>query len=231
MTKLWLFVVALLAPGIRVCGGADDIRILDFTTQPPGNAMPWLKQNGYEFKLNLEKLNPRFENGALWLSTKRPESGLLGLNFEKGREMRGVGRVRITWGVSKYPAGVDWERGSNRTPLGVMISFGRERLPSGLAFNISPAPYFICPFIGFKEPNGKVYTGKFWKAGGRYIAARPPAAGGEFVTDLNVDQLFKSLFDKPATPPITAIGIQMNTKDTQGEASAFIKKIELLRAK
>jgi hypothetical protein len=227
----FLPLLAVLTFGAVAFAGADVIRVLDFTTQQPGRAIPWLKANGFEFKLGFEKLNPRFENDALWLSTKRPESGLVGINFEKGGELQGVQRVRILWGVAKSPDGVDWEKGVRGTALGVMISFGRERLPSGLPLGISPAPYFICPFIGSREPDGRVYTGKYWRAGGRYISCKPARLGGEFVTEINVDRLFKSLFEKRVVPPITAIGIQMNTKDTQGEASAFIKRIELLRAK
>jgi hypothetical protein len=48
------------------------------------------------------------------------------------------------------------------------------------------------------------------------------------VSDLNTDQLFKRVFDKTLTPPVTAIGVQMNTKGTEGKAAAFIKKIEFL---
>jgi hypothetical protein len=208
---------------------ADNvIYALDFTTQQPGSAIPWLKKQGFQFKLGFEALNPRFEKGALVLSTERPEAGVVGYTFPEGKELSGVERVRITWGVSKFPEGADWEHGINRTAIAVMVSFGRERLSSGLPLGIFAAPYFISPFIGAKEVEGKIYTGRFWKKGGRYVCVRSSNAGDTVVTDLPVDQLFKRLFGKTPTPFVTAIGIQMNTKGTEGKAAAFIAKIEFL---
>lgn len=201
---------------------------MDFTTQPAGDAMPWLRENGFEFKLAFEYLNPRFENGALRLSTESEEAGVAGIILAEGKELRNVNRVRIEWGVDVYPEGSDWENGVNRPPLAVMISFGRERISSGLPFKIYAAPYFISPFIGKLETHGKAYTGRFWKEGGRYVCTKLTAEKEPMVTELELPTLFKTLYSKEA-PPITAIGIQMNTEDTKGRASAWLKKIEFLR--
>jgi hypothetical protein len=209
----------------------EVVRVLDFTTQPNGNASSWLKQQGYEFKLQATALSPRFKDGALWLSTHRPEAGLLALTFPEGTTLKDIKRVRITWGVEKFPEGANWERGVNRAALAVMISLGNERLPSGLPFGAFAAPAFICPFLGAKEPAGKVYIGKLWKLGGRYISVKSGKPGATVVSEVDIDRRFRALFQKNSTPPVTAIGIQMNTKDTEGEASAFLKKIEFLRGR
>ncbi len=206
----------------------DVVYTFDFTTQPNGKALPWLLSHGFEHKLELTNLNPRFEDGALWLSTPGQEAGLLGYTFPAAGALAGVKRARITWGVAQFPEGADWERGNNRTPLAVMISFGYERLPSGLPFGINPAPYFIAPFFGTHEPEGKVYTGRLWKRGGRYVCVRSAKPGATVVTEIDLDRTFHAQFGKVPTPPVSAIGIQMNTKDTKGGASAFIRKIEFL---
>ena len=228
VSKISLLLLVSFVCHVTRVSAADVIYALDFTTQQPGSAIPWLKKQGFQFKLGFEALNPRFEKGALVLSTEGPEAGVVGYTFPKGKELSGVERLRITWGVSKFPEGADWEHGINRTAIAVMASFGHERLSSGLPFGIFAAPYFISPFIGRKEIEGKTYTGRFWKKGGRYVCIKSPNVGEVVVTDLNVDQLFRKLFDKTLTPPVTAIGIQMNTKGTEGKAAAFIRKIEFL---
>jgi hypothetical protein len=215
--------------GSAAMAAEEVVRALDFTAQPDGNATHWLKQQGYEFKLQSTALNPRFQDGALWLSTRREEAGLLALTFPEGKALPGVKRVRITWGVEKFPEGADWEHGVNRTALAAMISFGHERLPSGLPFGALAAPAFICPFLAAKEPAGKAYVGKLWKLGGRYISVKSGKPGEAVVSEVEIDHRFRALFKKDSTPPVTGIGIQMNTKDTQGEAAAFLKKIEFLR--
>jgi hypothetical protein len=220
--------VILFALCRSVVASATPIYAFDFTTQPAGDAAPWLKEHGFEFKLSFAALNPRFENGALRLTAHGPVSGLCGHIFPEGSELHGVRHVRLTWGVQKYPEGADWERGNRRTAAGVVITFGYERISSGLPFGIFAAPYFICPFIGEKEIENKIYLGRFYRKGGRYICVKAPALDEAFVTDLEVDELFRHLFEKTVTPPITAVAIQMNTRDTQGTAAAFIKKIEFL---
>lgn len=202
--------------------------MLDFSTRPDGPAIPWLKKQGFEFKLDFDKLEPRFKNGALWLSTADPTAGICTLTFPKGKDIVGANRLRLTWGVTTFPAGADFEHGKNRLPLGVAVSFGRERLPSGLPLGVGAAPYFICPFLGACEPAGKVYTGQYWKTGGRYVCAKCAVPGTVQVNEFDLNRLFSSLFGKRQTPAISAIAIQMNTKDTEGHASALLKKIELL---
>jgi hypothetical protein len=207
---------------------AEPLYSVDFAAQKSGPAVPWLKQHGFECKLGFESLNPRFENGALELSTDRPAAGFCVHEFPRGKELRGAKRLRLVWGVSQFPEGADWERGIDRLPIGLIVSFGYERLPSGLPFGIHPEPYFICPFIGSREIEGKAYTGKYWKQGGRYVCVKFKKLGAPLVTELSLDHLFKSLFNKSETPPVSAFAIQMNTKDTKGRASAFIKTIEFL---
>jgi hypothetical protein len=207
--------------------GEEVLYSLDFSKEPPGDAIPWLKQHGFELKLSCKELHPCFDQGALRLSTKHPEAGLFCLEFAKGHEVAGATRLRLTWGVTEFPTGADWEHGINRLALAVMVSFGHEKLHSGLPLGILAEPRFICAFMGTCEPAGKIYTGSLWKAGGRYLCLRPPHPS-DAVTEVQLGDLYKNLFHKPDAPPVSAIGFQMNTKDTCGCASGWLKRIELL---
>lgn len=232
LVKSMMKVLALLAVGIfgSLHVFAQEVAYsLDFTTQPPGSALPWLKRNGFEFKLDFERLDPRFEDGALRFSTAKPQTGICELTFPKDKLVARVQRLRLTWGVTKSPQGIDWDRGMNRTPLAAMVCFGQEKLSSGLPFGRYAQPYFLSPFFGAKEKEGTVYTGKLYKAGGRYIAAKTGKPGETVVSEFDVDALFKTVFSKSQTPAISALGFQMNTKDLTGPAAAFIKKLELIR--
>lgn len=228
MVRALVPLALILSLGISRAETDRVVHRIDFTAQPAGSATGWLQEHGFKFELDAEELHQRFENGALHLSTAEPARGLLNYSFVNGKELHGVKKVRITWGVRQFPEGADWERGINRLAIGVMISFGNERLSSGLPLGVSPAPYFVCPFLGNKEPAGKVYIGQYWKLGGRYISCKPGKAGEPVTTLIEVDDLFQNLFKKKPTPPITALGIQLNSTDTEGKAGAFVSRIEFL---
>ncbi|MDB6140509.1 MAG: hypothetical protein JWO94_3581 [Verrucomicrobiaceae bacterium] len=220
---LWLIFILGLAP----LHGEEVLYALDFTQQPAGDAAPWLKEHGFELRFDWKELHPRFEQGALRLSADHATAGLLSCDLGRANELRGAKRLRLIWGVTEFPEGADWERGINRLAIAVIVSFGRDKVPSGLPLGAHSEPYFICPFIGSQEVADKVYTGNLWKEGGRYVCLKSPHPE-EMTTELEIDDLFKKLFGKDATPPVTAIGIQMNTKDTKGRASALIRRIEVL---
>ncbi len=219
-----LLALAFVQPSLS---GEEVLYSLDFSKEPAGEAIPWLKQHGFEMKLSCKALHPCFEQGALRLSTTKPEAGLFSHEFAKGQEVPAAKRLRLTWGVTEFPTGADWEHGVNRLALAVMVSFGHEKLPSGLPFGVFAEPRFICTFMGGCEPPGKIYTGSLWKAGGRYLCVKP-AQPADAITEVDLDRLYKSLFHQSETPPVSAIGFQMNTKDTCGCASAWLKRIELL---
>ncbi|MDR4513832.1 hypothetical protein [Nitrosomonas sp.] len=227
---VWILIMQSLAVPAGVTYAADHvIRVIDFTGQDDGSAVAWLEQQGFEFELNAKGLNPRFENDALVISTRTEAAGLFGLRFAQQDYLYGVKRVEIVWGVNRYPEGADWRNGVNSVPIAVMLSFGTEKLSSGLPLGIKSAPYFLSPFIGKKEEQGKMYIGKLWQDGGRYFCVASGDQSGKIITtDFEVDQRFKSAFNQQKTPPITAFAFQKNTSNTNGASEAFIKKITFL---
>jgi len=229
---IYSFSLAILLLLISISNATASEKILyviDFTGQPDGNAIPWLKQNGFKLELNAERLNPRFENNALVISTSNETAGLFGLKFAEQNFIHNVKRVEIVWGVNKYPEGANWNNGVNSVPIAIMLSFGTEQLSSGLPLGIHAAPYFLSPFIGRDEELHKMYTGKLWSEGGRYFCVASGDQTGEIITtNFEVDEKFRTTFKHDKTPPITAFAFQKNTNKTKGGSEAFIKKVTFL---
>ena len=74
---------------------------------------------------------------------------------------------------------------------------------------------------------GKVYTGKLYKEGGRYLCVAISDGSSKVIkSTINIDPKFMKLFHKGDIPAITGIAFQMNTEDTEGGAAAFIRKLD-----
>jgi len=228
---LKLLVLALIvSPQLTVAAELDKniLYSLDFSSQPDGSALDWLKQNGFVIELDATKLNPRFENHQLVLSTNDELAGIFGLRVED-KNLTGVESVEVEWSVSRFPDGASWEKGNNRVAVALMIFFGTERLSSGLPFGINSAPYFFSPFVTNVDPPGKKYLGKLYKKGGRYYSVGAPENASEiFTTDFELKQRFLTEFKKKEVPAVTAVAFQMNTEDTKGGAVASIRRISFI---
>ncbi len=135
MNSIIIFIVVFLIQIATLLANDKIIHVIDFTGQENGSAISCLEKR-FEFELDAKELNPRFENNALVISTKDKVAGLIGHRFEQHDFIQNFERVRIIWGVNRYPEGADWENGNNRVPIAVMLSFGTERFSSGLPFGI-----------------------------------------------------------------------------------------------
>ena len=202
------------------------IHSVDFTTQPEGDAHPWLEKRGYLMELDAQDINVVFKNKQLNIEAEGAQSAIFGLKLKPENYLADISFIEIEWGVVKQPTGADWEAGNNRVPIAFIFFFGTEEVSSGLPFGINSAPYFLSPFIGLKEQKDKVYLGKLYQKGGRYICLATTPGSEELIkSTIKTDPLFLKLFKKNEIPPITAIAFQINTKDTQGGAHAFIRKL------
>jgi hypothetical protein len=196
---------------------------LDFAKQKSGDAKAWLKSKAIIFKLDSDEFSMKFDDGKMVISTDKEKVALVGMQFPKDKYLQDIGSVKIEWGVDRFPQGADWANGNNRLAIGAIFVLGTDRLSSGLPMGTKDAPYFLGPFIGEKEKVGKMYIGKLYKEGGRYYCVSNKK-GTTVITNFNIDKKFQEAFKKP-TPPLTAFGFQMNTKDTKGGAKAFIKSV------
>jgi hypothetical protein len=202
------------------------VHSVDFTKQPEGDARPWFEEKGYLMKLDADDIEVTFKDKQLNLQTKEPKTAIFGLKLKPENYLADISSIEIEWGVVKQPKGANWEAGNNRVPIAFMFFFGTEEVSSGLPFGINSAPYFLSPFIGLKEQPGKVYLGKLYRDGGRYICVAVTNGSKNLIkSTLKIDPRYLKLFEKDAIPPITAIAFQMNTLDTQGGAHAFIRKL------
>jgi len=218
MKKIVLIVVLM---GSFLMAGSKVLYSLDFSKQKDGDATAWMQSKGFQFLLDSKELNLRFSKGRLTFETTNSIAGLFGVRFKDG--ISNVGSVLIEWGVEKFPKGANWSQGNNRVAIGAIFVMGKERFSSGIPF-VKSVPYFLAPFIGEKESVGKQYTGKLYKKSGKYYCVSNKT--GLKKTRFNIDQKFKASFGVNV-PALTAFAFQMNTKNTDGGAKAFIKKITI----
>lgn len=228
-TRLLGLVLAVSALGFAPTpawsnGGAEVVHTIDFTGQPNGEARNWLTDQGFQLRMSAEDLSPRFTDRGLVVSTDGAMAGL----FAKELRLTDADRVRVTWGVDRYPEGANWEKGTYRVPIAIMVSFGDKEIASGSLF-VPNVPYFISLFLSKNAEPGKAYTANYYLKGGRYFCdpCKPPA-GETVTTTFDLTETFKRTFDQKEVPPITGFSFQMNTKDTRGGAQAFIERVEFL---
>ncbi len=197
---------------------------LDFSKAENGNAEKWFENNDFDFRIDADDFDLSFENNALILKNEKDNNGLM----FKQVKIENVKRLRIEWGVNKYPKGIDWEKGMTRDAIMVLISFGTKNIDSG-SFVVPNVPYFIGYFLGEKEIEGKAYKGQYFQKGGRYVCQPCGVPAGEtVVTEVNIEEQFKQFFDKGKMPDISAVAIESDTRDLKEASEAFIKKIEFL---
>ncbi len=220
--RLCIVVLSLLQLGSAAASGTL-VYAIEFA-RSTGEPVAWLRAEGFELKLGAEQLDTRFTKRGLILESDRETAAL----FVKSLDLPEAKRVRITWGVDRYPDGVDWDRGKQRTPLAVMFWLGEEKLDSGALF-VPDSPYFTGLFLGAREQEGRAYTGRYYKRGGRYFCqpCRTPE-GRTVVTEFDLEDAFRRSFGGEEMPPVSAFGFQVNTKDTTGGSRAFIKRVEFL---
>jgi hypothetical protein len=217
--------VTLLLSSATLVGAAGRVLYrVDFSTQPDGDAVAWLTRQGFAFRLKAHELAPRFEQERLVLETATETAGVLVQKLH----VPGVRRLRVRWGVDRYPQGADWAKGVYRVPIAVMVSFGEDKIDSG-SMLIPNAPYFLSVFLGAHEQEGRAYTAKYFKKGGRYFCqpCRVPP-GQTVITDFDLEKHFTEQFQQTVLPSVSSLSIQMNTTDTTGGARAFLMHIELL---
>ena len=86
------------------------------------------------------------------------------------RQLKGVNKIRIEWGVEQYPEGSDWsgatdEKRNVRNAIGVMVFFGDEDQDSGV-FYVPNIPYFLAFFFGGKGTSRKSLPWQLLAEGG-----------------------------------------------------------------
>jgi hypothetical protein len=208
---------------------AEVVYKLSFTDYSGGPALQWLAKKGFTPKRDAadeRSVGFSFLDKSLVLATKKRAAGLL-LNET---DVPSYSRIRIEWGVDRFPVGASYVNGVRSEAIMVLVFFGSQKLPSG-SFLIPDSPYFIGLFLCDSDPIGEAFTGRYFKAGGRYICISHAASGQLITSDYVIADAFKRLFGRSEAPAISGFGIGIDTDSAKGSGAAksFIRKIEFIK--
>jgi hypothetical protein len=226
------FVVAAASEG-RTTEPRDGVQKvvyqLDFTDYTGDSIETWLKLKGFKFEEAAKDpnlLTLSVQNGALILEAKEQIRGFLykeSLNIEK------FSKVRIEWGILKYPEGASYEQHVRNEALMVYISFGHEKISSG-SIILPNAPYFIGLFLCKDDKLYTPYVGRYYHEGGRFVCLGHPEPSQTVVSEFDLVTAFRTYFEKDEVPPISGINFGVDTSDAGdgGRAAAFVRRIEFI---
>jgi hypothetical protein len=202
---------------------------LDFSDYTSGPIEEWLESKGFKLEeaaKNREALDLSVKDGALILEAKEQLRGFL---FKESLEINRFSKVRIEWGVIKYPEGASYEGKVKNEALMVYFFFGRDKLPSG-HFALPDLPYFIGLFLCQHDKLNTPYLGAYYQEGGRFVCLGHPQPQQTIVSEFDLVTAFRQYFEKSDVPFISGISLGVDTSSSNdgGKATAFIKKIEVL---
>jgi hypothetical protein len=206
-----------------------DTFLMDFSDYEEGPIEEWLEKKGFELKeaaKDRRKLDLDVDEGALFLEAKKP---LLALIVKESVDLGKYSRVKIEWGIVKYPKGASYEEEVNNEALLVLIFFGDEEISSG-HLAVPDSPYFIGLFLGKHDRLNKAYKGTYYHEGGRFVCLGNPKPGETVISEFDVADAFKKYFQKDKVPDISGVALEIDTTSSAGDgrAVAFIHSIEFL---
>ena len=209
----------------------EPIYQIDFT-QAGEDGRAWLKEQGFILKEDMEDKNVLRLRGTgsdkgLYISTKE---AAFGVAVRNGLSIKQVDRVVMEWGIEQYPAGASWEKQTNREALMVTLSFGSAVRADH--FYLPDSPYFLGLFLCQGDRLNSPYIGKSYRDTARYVCLDSPAPGSTVRSEFQVREAYTGWFSTETVPPLTGIGIEVDTSDLdKGRAAAFLKRISLYGSK
>ena len=224
--------VALAALAVPRPAGAADAGVayaVDFKGYMSGSVLEWLGGKKFVAKQdadNQSKIVLSIHDEALVLEAKQRTLGLL-LNET---DVPGPGRIRIEWGVDAFPQGVSYDTGIRSEPIMVYTFFGKKKISSG-SLLVPDSPYFIGLFLCEAGRTDHPYTGRYFKAGGRYVCVNVAKIGERVVSAFDLGNAAKDYFKLSEIPPISGFAIGIDTDKAKGSATAksYVRKIEYLK--
>jgi hypothetical protein len=210
-------------------GAGRVVYRLDFSDYGGGSVEAWLESKGFKLKeaaKHQDQLELSIENGALILTAKEQ---LRGFVYNDSLDIGKFSKVRIEWGVIKFPEGASYERHVRNEALMVYISFGHETIASGNII-LPDVPYFIGFFLCKDDKLNTPYIGKYYHEGGRFVCLGHPQPNETIVSEFDLVTAFRAYYEKNEVPPISGVNFGVDTADAGdgGKAAAFVKKIEIL---
>jgi len=203
---------------------------IDFSDYSKGSIDEWLLSKGFVLAKDAndrEMLDLDIGSNRLRLNIKNKSFGLI---INEKVDVINYDKIRIEWGVNKFPGKAAYSKGVYNEALMLYIFFGKEKMESG-SMLIPNSPYFIGFYLCDNDQVNVPYFGKYFKVGGRYVCVNKPEKEKVVVTELNLKEWFIKLYKGNVSPIITGISLGFDTRfaEENGIASAFIKKIEFLK--
>ena len=205
---------------------------IDFSDYKPGSGSvrDWLVAKGFGFERDAKDPNAivlSVKDGRLHLETKAPAFGLIYTQLD----VPAVSRIRITWGVTRFPANASYARKVRNEALMVYAFFGHDELPSG-SLLIPDSPYFIGMFLCDQDPVDQPFTGRYYEKGGRFVCLghpKPGVRGHDRVRSREAPSNATSGATCRRPYPASASRSTPTSPATGGRAAAFIDRIDLLK--
>jgi hypothetical protein len=202
---------------------------LDFSDYDGGSLETWLESKGFKFEeaaKDPKALKLSVQDGGLVLEAKERLRGFL---FKDSMKIKNFSKVRLEWGILKYPEGASYEKQIRNEALMVYISFGHEKLPSGLLV-LPDVPYFIGLFLCKDDKLNTPYIGRYYHEGGRFVCLAHAEPQQTIVSEFDLVTAFRTYFEKDEVPPISAINLGVDTSDAGngGKAAAYVRSIEFI---
>jgi hypothetical protein len=202
---------------------------LDFSEYPGGSVEEWLESKGFRFReaaKNRDQLGLTIDGGALIFAAKEQIRGFV---YDESLHIEKFSKVRLEWGIIKFPEGASYERQVRNEALMVYVSFGHEKTSSG-SIILPNVPYFIGLFLCNGDKLQTPYIGRYYHEGGRFVCLGHAMPHQTVISEFDLVTGFQTYFEKSEVPPISGINFGVDTSDAGdgGRASAFIKTLEFL---
>ena len=223
--------IAQTSPTDQASNDSGQVAFLvDFSDYTEGSVEKWLVSKGFKFERGARdrrQLDLDINDGALVLEAKKPVRGFL---VNDAVDVNKFSKVRIEWGILKYPRGASYEQGVRNEALMLYIFFGYDKVSSG-SFIIPNSPYFISLFLCKEERLNHPYKGRYFHKGGRFVCVGKPKPNETVVSEFNLVEAFKTYFKKKEVPVISGITLGVDTASSgdDGKAGAFIKSVEFIK--
>jgi hypothetical protein len=202
---------------------------LDFSGYAGNSIDEWLQSKGFKFEeaaKHRNQLGLSIQNSALILEAKEQLRGFL---FNESVDVKKSSKVRIEWGIIKYPEGASYEKHLNNEALMVYIFFGDEKIPSG-HFALPDSPYFIGLYLGKDDRVNMPYKGKHYQQAGRFVCLGNPKPYETVTSEFDFATAFRTYFEKDEVPDVSglAFGVDTSASGDGGTAAAYIRRVEFL---
>ncbi|GEM_PF-1779130 len=209
------------APAEPVPSSAPAYQI-DFTQSFSSPAEDVLDDMGFEVpSIFISDIDARFAAGAMLVG--RFSKGYFGLRKKQITEIpeekrRALKRMKLSWGIAKYPPGEDWNNSKKRrNSVAIIVSFGKK--------TSAGVPYFLGFSLTQTGEIGRYFRPSRYGDVGRYVTLAQPAAKVFLESDVDLKQHFHAAFGSSVPyPGVSGLAIEVDTRGMSGVGG--IKKIQ-----